>query len=168
MKNIFLIGMMGSGKSTIGNLLSKKLSMPIIDMDDEIEQLMDMSINKIFKEYGEKRFRLIETAYFRECSKNDNFIYSTGGGIILDSNNQNIMQKRGMCFFLDCNTNTLISRLNSQNKKRPLYKNNDDFITLYNKRINLYKKCAHHTIDTNDLTKEQVAKKIKNLYNEND
>ena len=159
--------MMGSGKSTIGNLLSKKLSMPIIDMDDEIEQLMDMSINKIFKEYGEKRFRLIETAYFRECSKNDNFIYSTGGGIILDSNNQNIMQKRGMCFFLDCNTNTLISRLNSQNKKRPLY-NNDDFITLYNKRINLYKKCAHHTIDTNDLTKEQVAKKIKNLYNEND
>ena len=160
--------MMGSGKSTIGNLLSKKLSMPIIDMDDEIEQLMDMSIDKIFKEYGEKRFRLIETAYFRECSKNDNFIYSTGGGIILDSNNQNIMQKRGMCFFLDCNTITLISRLNSQNKKRPLYKNNDDFITLYNKRINLYKKCAHHTIDTNDLTKEQVAKKIKNLYNEND
>ena len=167
MKNIFLIGMMGSGKSTIGNLLSEKLSMPIIDMDDEIQQLMDMSITKIFEEYGEKRFRLIEATYFRECSKNDNFIYSTGGGIILDSNNQNIMQKRGMCFFLNCNTNTLISRLNSQNKNRPLYKNNDDIITLYNKRINLYKKCAHHTIHTSNLTEEQIAIQIKKIYNEN-
>ena len=60
MKNIFLIGMMCSGKSTIGKLLSKKLSMPIIDMDDELEQLMDMSITRIFEEYGENRYRLIE------------------------------------------------------------------------------------------------------------
>ena len=167
MKNIFLIGMMGSGKSTIGKLLSKKLSMPIIDMDDELEQLMDMSITKIFDEYGENRFRLIESTYFRECSKNDDFIYSTGGGIILDANNQNILKTRGMCFFLDCNTTILINRLGNQNKNRPLYKNDNDIIALYNSRKNLYKKCAHYTIDTSNLTKEETLIKIEKLYNEN-
>ena len=159
--------MMGSGKSTIGKLLSKKFTMPIIDIDDDIQQLMDMSITNIFDEYGEKRFRLIESTYFRERSKNDGLIFSTGGGIILDSNNQNILQTRGISFFLDCNTTILINRLDKEKKNRPLYKNDDDIIALYNDRINLYKKCAHHSIDTSDLTKQEVVKKIEKIYNEN-
>jgi len=167
MKNIFLIGMMGSGKSTIGKLLSKKLSIPIIDMDDELKQLMDMSITRIFDEYGENRFRLIESTYFRECSKNDDFIYSTGGGIILDTNNQNILKTRGICFFLDCNPTILINRLDNQSQNRPLYKNDHDITTLYNSRKSLYKKCAHYTIDTSGLTKEETAIQIEKLYNEN-
>ena len=167
MKNIFLIGMMCSGKSTIGKLLSKKLSMSVIDIDYDLEQLMDMSIAMIFNEYGEKRFRLIESTYFRECSKNDNFIFSTGGGIVLDSNNQNILQTRGISFFLDCNTTILIDRLNKQNQERPLYKNDEDVISLYNNRINLYKQCAHHIIDTSTLTKQEIVIKIEKIYNEN-
>ena len=167
MKNIFLIGMMCSGKSTIGKLLSKKLSMSIIDIDYDLEQLMDMSITTIFNEYGEKRFRLIESTYFRECSKNDDFIFSTGGGIVLDSNNQNILQTRGISFFLDCSATILIDRLNKQNQGRPLYKNDEDVISLYNNRINLYKRCAHHIIDTNTLTKQEIVIKIEKLYNEN-
>ena len=91
--------MMGSGKSTIGKLLSKKLSLPLIDIDNEIQELMGMSPSKIFNEYGEKRFRLIESAFFKECSKKDDVIYSTGGGIVLDPKNQNILQTRGVCFF---------------------------------------------------------------------
>ena len=167
MKNIFLIGMMGSGKSTTGKLLSKKLSLPLIDMDDDIQQLMDMSISKIFNDYGEERFRLIESAFFKECSKNDDFIYSTGGGIVIDSKNQNILQKRGLCFFLDCDTETIISRLKDKEEKRPLYKTNEDIISIYNDRIDLYKKCAHYTIDINQLDPNAIVQKIEKIYNAN-
>lgn len=167
MKNIFLIGMMGSGKSTVGNLLSKKLSFPLIDMDNEIQQLMDMSISEIFDEYGEERFRLIESAFFKECSKNDNFIYSTGGGIVLNSKNQNILQIRGLCFFLDCDTETIIRRLKDKDKKRPLYQTNDDIISIYNDRIDLYKKCAHYIIDISQLDPNTIVHQIEKIYNEN-
>ena len=167
MKNIFLIGMMGSGKSTVGKLLSKKLSFPLIDMDDEIQQLMDMSISEIFDEYGEERFRLIESSFFKECSKNDDFIYSTGGGIVLNSKNQNILQIRGLCFFLDCDTETIIRRLKDKNKKRPLYQTNDDIISIYNDRIDLYKKCAHYIIDTSQLDPNTIVHQIEKIYNEN-
>jgi len=167
MKNIFLIGMMGSGKSTVGKLLSKKLSLNLIDMDKEIEQLLDMSMNKIFNEYGEKRFRLIETAFFKECSKRNDMVYSTGGGIILNTINQNILQTRGISFFLDCTTDTIINRLKNKNKNRPLFKIDNDIISLYNNRINLYKKCAHYIIDTNQLTQKQITTQIVTLYNEN-
>ena len=77
MKNIFLIGMMGSGKSTIGKLLSKKLNMSFLDTDREIEKIMGMSINEIFNNYGENRFRLIETAFFNEIVKVNNYVYAT-------------------------------------------------------------------------------------------
>ena len=65
-KNIFLIGMMGSGKSTVGPLLSSKIKIPFFDMDNELEKLIDMSINEIFTNYGESRFRLIESTFFNE------------------------------------------------------------------------------------------------------
>ena len=80
--NIFLIGMMGSGKSTIGNLLSQKLDIPFFDTDIEIEKIMDMSIDKIFNEFGENRFRMIESVFFNECIKADYYVYATGGGIV--------------------------------------------------------------------------------------
>ena len=73
-KNIYLIGMMGSGKSTIGTLLSKQINIPLIDMDIELEKIMGMSIDSIFNEYGENRFRMIETSFFNELTKNNVFI----------------------------------------------------------------------------------------------
>ena len=66
-KNIFLIGMMGSGKSTIGKLLSQKLNMPFFDTDTEIEKIMEMPVDKIFNDFGENRFRMIESVFFNEC-----------------------------------------------------------------------------------------------------
>ena len=81
-KNIFLIGMMGVGKSTVGELVSSIKSIPFFDMDIELEKLIDMSINNIFKEYGESRFRLIESSFFNEITKVNQYVYATGGGII--------------------------------------------------------------------------------------
>ena len=101
------------------------------------------------------------------CSKRNDMVYSTGGGIILNTINQNILQTRGISFFLDCTTDTTINRLKNKNKNRPLFKIDNDIISLYNNRINLYKKCAHYIIDTNQLTQKQITTQIVTLYNEN-
>ena len=97
--NIFLIGMMGSGKSTIGNLLSQKLDMPFFDIDIEIEKIMDMSIDKIFSEFGRNRFRMIESVFFNECIKAGYYVYATGGGIVENPDNHKALKNKGVCFF---------------------------------------------------------------------
>ena len=94
--NIFLIGMMGSGKSTIGNLLSQKLDIPFFDTDIEIEKIMDMSIDKIFNEFGENRFRMIESVFFNECIKADYYVYATGGGIVEKTDNHKALKNKGL------------------------------------------------------------------------
>ena len=161
-ENIYLIGMMGSGKSTTGQLLSKKLKIECIDMDNELERLMDMSIQMILSEYGEKRFRMIESTFFREITKAGQLIYATGGGIILDKSNRKIIKDKGISIFLDCSIDTLIKRIKKDKKIRPLIK--DEFIQnikdIYNDRYSLYKECAQHTIDTSSLNEDQVIKEI--------
>ena len=105
---------MGSGKSTVSRKLSEKISLPLLDMDKEIEKIMDMPIEKIFKDYGESRFRLIESTFFRECTKNNHFIYATGGGIVLNNENQDILKTRGISIFLDCDVDTILFRIKNQ------------------------------------------------------
>ena len=100
--NIFLIGMMGSGKSTIGNLLSQKLDLPFFDTDIEIEKIMEMSIDKIFNDFGENRFRLIESVFFNECIKANYNVYATGGGIVENIDNHKALKNNGITIFLGC------------------------------------------------------------------
>ena len=83
--------MMGAGKTTAGKLLAKKLNLTFFDMDSEREKIMEMPIKQIFNEYGEKRFRLIEAVFFRECTKVESIVYATGGGIIENKVNQGIL-----------------------------------------------------------------------------
>ena len=84
MDNIYLIGMMGSGKSTIGEQLANNLNMEYVDIDNDIESIHQMTIIDIFNQLGEKKFREIESVYFLEKSKQTNQVFSTGGGIILN------------------------------------------------------------------------------------
>ena len=165
MKNIYLIGMMGSGKSTIGKILSQKLSIPLLDMDVEIEKILDMKITKFFEEYGENRFRLIESAFLKECAKNNHFIYATGGGIILDSENRNILKNYGQTLFLDCNVETLISRLEDEKEYRPLLNNDIDIENIYNNRKQLYLDSSHYVINTTLLSLSESVKKIITYIN---
>ena len=162
MKNIFLIGMMGAGKSTIGKALSKSLSLPHIDIDNDIQNLMDMSIDKIFKEYGENRFRLIESAFFKESTKNDGFIFSTGGGIIEDKNNRLVLINKGISVFLDCSIETLEQRISNSTSARPMLNKSShkSLRELYHNRLPLYKNCAQIIINTDGLTVSQTIKKI--------
>ena len=160
--NIFLIGMMGSWKSTVGKKLSERLKIRFVDIDDEIEAITGMKIHEIFDSYGEKRFREMESAYFIEKSKQTGFIFSTGGGIILSKDNRTVLDKSNMTYFLDASVQTLSNRIKNI-KSRPLLKNKnkkETITSIYQSRIEYYRKCSNYIIDTNDLHPESVVEKI--------
>jgi len=169
--NIFLIGMMGSGKSTIGHLLSQKLGMTFFDTDNEIEKIMEMSIDKIFNDFGENRFRIIESVFFNECIKANYNVYATGGGIVENIDNHKALKNNGICIFLDCSIEVLNKRLKNEYKDRPLIKNNyvKKINDIYNKRYSKYKFCSHIDIMVDNYSKEEIIdliiKKINDTYN---
>ena len=116
-KNIVLIGMMGSGKSTIGSILSKKLNKKIIDIDKMIEKSEGSQISEIFKKKGEDYFRKIEEQISIKFLNNANNIIALGGGAFLNKNIQNIVQKNNISFWLNWNTDTIINRIINSKKK---------------------------------------------------
>jgi len=162
MQNIFLIGMMGAGKSTIAKLLSKQLSKRYFDIDIEIEKLIGMTINQIFNEYGEKRFRLIESSFFNEITKVKTAIYATGGGIVESDSNIKTLKNNGFTIFLDCSIEELKRRLSNKVDQRPLLTNNfdEDLIEIYKERKYKYKKSAHLIINVAELSKKEIVRII--------
>ena len=169
--NIFLIGMMGSWKSTVGKKLSKKLGLNFVDTDDAIEEIMSMKVSEIFQEFGEPRFREMESSYFAEKSKQQKFIFSTGGGIVLDEYNRNILQSNGFCFLLEASPKTLAYRIKNT-AIRPLLKNTDDtenlLTRIWNERKEFYYSSAHHIISTEKLQPNGVVSQILELLKETD
>ena len=163
-KNIFLIGMMGSWKSTVGTKLAATLNMEFIDTDDAIEEMTKMNVADIFKEFGEKRFREMEKAFFIEKAKQPGQVFSTGGGIVLSSENQKVLIENGTTFLLDASPKTLTNRIHNTTK-RPLLTNSenleDRLQSIWNDRNELYKNCAHHVIMTDDLDPPQVLDEIR-------
>jgi len=167
-KNIYLIGMMGSGKSTIGKKLSDAIDIPLLDMDIELEKIMEMKIDTIFNEYGENRFRMIESSFFSEITKKNIFVYATGGGIILDKSNQKILMQKGTTIFLDCSLDVLYSRLKNNVNSRPILKNDFEkkINEIYNERYDIYKSCSDFIQDTSSLTPNKIVDHIRNYLNE--
>ncbi len=144
-KNIILIGMMGSGKTTIGRLLAKKLVLPLIDTDDEIEKEANMSINDIFKKQGEEAFRLLESLKIKEASEKPPAIISTGGGVILNDKNMKILKEKGIIFFLNRSVKAIEADI--ELKSRPLLQKGVDMVSkIYKERLLLYQKYADYEI----------------------
>ena len=166
MKNIFLIGMMGSWKSTVGKKISQSLNMKFIDIDDQIELMTKMKISEIFQEFGETRFREMEKAYFVEKAKQDGHVFSTGGGIVLNSQNRQVLFNFGKTFFLKASIKTLAERIKNTTK-RPLLDNSDNIQenleTIWIKRKNLYNESSHYCIETDKLNPDMVVKKMLNI-----
>ena len=163
-KNIFLIGMMGSWKSTVGSKLASTLDMEFIDTDDAIEEITEMKIADIFSEFGEERFREMEAAFFIEKAKQSGQVFSTGGGIVLNSENRKVLIENGTTFLLNASPNILTNRIHNTTK-RPLLTNSenleDRLQAIWNDRNELYKNCAHHVIMTDDLEPPQVLDEIR-------
>ena len=165
--NIFLIGMMGSGKSSVAKELAKKLNMKSCDIDDDIESLTELTITEIFSKYGEKRFREMESIYFIEKSKQNGTIFSTGGGIILNDKCREILINNGLTFFLDAPVNILAERLKKLSNRPLLIKKNKKvpISKYYNDRIDHYRNCSNHIIQTENSNPKSIADKIIEYYN---
>lgn len=165
MKNIVLTGFMGAGKTTIGKALAKMLHMKLVDVDEEIEISQKMTINDIFKIYGEPYFRDIETAMIKKLSHNKNCIISTGGGAVLRDENMEALKENGIVFCLAANAETILKRTGN-NQDRPLLKvenPKEKIEELLAYRRPFYEK-AGIMIETDGKTPLQIAEEIMELY----
>ena len=161
--NIFLIGMMGSGKSSVGQSLSKYLNNTFYDLDKEIEKSFNLSIRDIFLEYGEDLFRKEEEKLLGELNKLSGLIVSTGGGIVISNVNRTIL-KKNKTYFLEANIEDMYERALRRENDRPILKgmNVRQFKDLYEKRRNLYIESATKIINVDKKSTEDLAIEIVN------
>ena len=163
-KNLVLVGMMGSGKSSIGKILSKKLKYEFIDTDNKIEEIEKKTISEIFKLNGEKYFRKIEEIISLKFLKLNNKIIALGGGGYINSNIRKYVQKKCISVWLDWENETLINRIKNS-KKRPLAIKLDNLKlkSLIIKRSAMYN-LSDYRINCDKLNKKEIVEKIIALY----
>ena len=157
---IYLVGPMGSGKSTMGRLLAKKLGLPYFDLDKLIEDQEKMSISDIFQKYNEKYFRDLESTTLKQYSEESNFVISTGGGCVLRDQNLNILRK-GLVIYLKISIETQFERVKNRTH-RPLLNNvtKDTLVLLDKERGSVYSSISNIEVDVSNLDKEDVLSTI--------
>lgn len=152
---------MGTGKTEVGKELSRLLDMKLIDVDTEIEKSRKLTINDIFKKFGEPRFREIETEMIKNLSEKKNIIISTGGGAVLKQENTDVLRKNGVIVCLTASPETILRRT-SRNSDRPLLQVEDPLKKikeLLNFRTPFYEK-ADIMIDTEGKTPLHITEEI--------
>jgi len=166
-ENLVFLGMMGSGKSSIGSLTAKKLKLNFIDIDKVIEKNLNMTIKKIFEVNGEDYFRKIEEQITLKKLKLNSTVISLGGGAFTNNNIRKEILKNHLSFWLNWDDKTLLNRIKNS-RKRPLVINATDIelIDLIKKRSNTYSK-ALYEIKCDNLTKNEIANKILEIYETN-
>jgi shikimate kinase/shikimate kinase/3-dehydroquinate synthase len=166
-ENLVFLGMMGSGKSSIGLLVAKKLKLNFIDIDNEIEKKLGISISKIFEYKGESFFRKVEEQVTLKKLKIHSSVISLGGGAFMNENIRKEILKSHLSFWLYWNNNILLGRIKNSNK-RPLAVNSSDdqIIDLIEERSRFYTK-ALFKIKCDNLTKNEVVNKIIKIYESN-
>ena len=164
MKNIFLIGFMGCGKSAVSAQMVKKHGMMIREMDEEIVEREGMSIPEIFETKGESYFRDVETNLLAEIAESKNQIVSCGGGAVLREENIQHMKKSGKVVLLTAKAETILERVKDDDN-RPLLKGNKnvDFIQeMLNKRRPNYEKAADIIVETDEKSLDEICREIIN------
>ena len=165
--NLYLVGMMGSGKSQTGPYLAKELGYSFVDMDLVIEEVTSKSISKIFEEEGEKVFRGIEAKVLQEIGQYHSLVVATGGGVVISSDNWGVL-RQGIVIWIDPEHERLFKRLELDTVRRPLLESADNakafFESICDKRKAFYAESDLH-ISVQDESPEQVSGKIlENLF----
>ena len=163
-KNLVFLGMMGSGKSSIGSLIAKKLQLNFIDIDNVIENELGLSIKKIFEIKGENYFRKFEEKTTLKKLKSSSTVISLGGGAFSNKEIRKEVIKNHISFWLNWSDDILLNRIKNS-KKRPLAFNSseNEIIDLIKKRSNIYSK-ALYKIECDNLTKKEIVKEILKIY----
>lgn len=162
MKNIILIGFMGTGKSTISDTLSKHLNLSQIDTDNLIEIKEELNITQIFEKKGEQYFRNCETELLKELNQSENFILSCGGGMVLKEENRRLMKQLGVVIWLSAKPQTILSRVENSTE-RPILNGNMNLAyinELIKKREQYYEKASDMMITTDGKTVDEICNEI--------
>jgi len=155
-KNIYLIGLMGSGKTTLGKVLSKKLDKHFYDSDQVIEEKLGVNVPMIFEYEGEAGFREREKDILKELVSKQNIVLATGGGIILSESNRDLLAKNGIVIYLKSNQKDLVLRMKND-KTRPLLKNG-------NVELIIKKLCQEREPLYEEIADFKIATKNKRIY----
>jgi len=164
MKNIILIGFMGTGKTSTGRLLASRLSYSFVDTDHKIEVDHKISIKAMFAKFGEAYFRAKEAETIQKVAKYRNVVISTGGGAVLNPANLQVLQENGLVISLTADIDVILDRT-GRKSSRPLLALEDDIqrremiVNLLDSRKELYQQ-ANLSIDTSNLSPLQVVEQI--------
>ncbi|MDC0568986.1 shikimate kinase [bacterium] len=166
-ENLVFLGMMGSGKTSIGSLVAKKLGLDFLDVDREIEKELGLSISKIFETKGEDYFRKFEEKTTLKILKIHSTVVSLGGGAFVNKVIRKEVLKNHISFWLSWSDEILINRIKNS-KKRPIaFKSTDnELIDLIKKRSNIYSK-ALFEIKCDKMSKNEIVKKVLKNYETN-
>ena len=160
-RNLVLVGFMGSGKSSVGRLLSSLTGFALVDTDTLVAQKAGKSIPHIFRDEGEASFRTLETEVLRGLIGRIGLIVATGGGVVVSADNRKLLPEIGPVVWLDASTDHLHQRV--KNSKRPLLQTEDPRRTLeelYRAREPLYREASTIRIDSEKLTHRQTAEAV--------
>lgn len=161
--NIFLVGLMGAGKTTVGRLLARQLGKTFIDSDQEIEARTGVRIPVIFEIEGEAGFRKREESVIEELTAQSNIVLGTGGGAVLSATNRELLKSRGMVVYLRGSPEQLFERTR-HDKNRPLLQTEDPLAklkTLYAQRDPLYREAADLVVDTGRQSVASLTRQLK-------
>ncbi len=167
MNTIYLIGLMGVGKTSAGRLLSNLTNKSFIDLDYEIEKASGLTVANFFKKRGESSFRLFESKLLKSFSKS---IISCGGGVVLSSSNREFLKKNGKVILLTASLHEIEKRLVKTNT-RPLLNNKsikESLGILWKKREKDYHDTADLIVDTDNKSVQQVANELRIIISEKD
>lgn len=170
-RNIVLVGFMGTGKTSVGRELARRLGRDFIDLDDVIEKRAGCTINEIFRDKGEAHFRELEKAVIREYSRKNKFIIAAGGGAVIFDENVQHLKQNGLMICLKASADEILNRVKGETH-RPLLNPalqgqavcgpKEKVVELLKKREEFYAK-ADHAIDTNGLSVKEVADRVMEL-----
>jgi shikimate kinase len=165
--NIILIGYRGTGKSVVTEILSKSLGMKAMGMDREIVQRAGLAVPRIVEKYGWEAFRDMETAVAMDFARFDNVIIDTGGGIIERPENMAALKENGLVFWLKASVGVIVERISS-GTERPALTRGKTFVEevseVLESRLPKYAEAAQYEIDTDNLSPDEVATKIRGIW----
>jgi shikimate kinase len=160
---VYLVGMPGSGKSTVGPVLADRLGVPFVELDARIEDATGKSVPRIFADEGEARFRELEAAALIQAATEDPSVVSCGGGVVLEPANRVTLRATGFVVFLSVPVEVLRARVIPA-ADRPLIHEQRDLDRLFAEREPLYREFAAHVVDASGDPQDVAAAIEKELY----